>query len=180
MALTATIFRFELNLSDVDRGVYDALELRVARHPSETDEHMVTRVLAMALEHREGLAFGRGISTPEDPALSAPGEHGTIALWVEIGHPAPERLHKITKQADDVAVYTHKDPAGLLADLGSGKVHRGDEVRVVAFETAFVARLVETLDRKNQWEVLRNEGSLYVTIAGTVLETVPGQLSASA
>ena len=173
MALSATIFRFELNLSDVDRGVYDSLELRVARHPSETDEYMVTRVLAMALEHREGLAFGRGISTPEDPVLSAPGEHGTIALWVEIGHPAPERLHKITKQAADVAVYTHKDPAALLADLASGKVHRGDEVRVVAFDPAFVTSLVERLDRKNAWEALRNEGNLYVTIDGAVLETIP-------
>jgi len=178
MALTATIFRFELNLSDVDRGVYEALELRVARHPSETDEYMVTRVLAMALEHREGRSFGRGISTPEDPPLSAPGEHGTIALWVEIGHPAPERLHKITKQAADVAVYTHKDPAGLLADLGSGKVHRGDEVRVVAFAPAFVAKLVEMLDRKNPWEVLRNEGNLYVTVGETVIETMPSLLGA--
>lgn len=178
MALTATIFRFELNLSDVDRGVYEALELRVARHPSETDEHMVTRVLAMALEHREGLSFGRGISTPEDPALSAPGEHGTIALWIEIGHPAPERLHKITKAAADVAVYTHKDPAPLLTELGSGKVHRGDEVRVIAFEPAFIAALVGTLDRKNRWELLRNEGSLYVTVGERVIETVPSLPSA--
>jgi len=173
MALSATIFRFELNLSDVDRGVYEALELRVARHPSETDPHMVTRVLAMALEHREELSFGRGISTPEDPALSAPGEHGTIALWIEIGDPAPERLHKITKAAADVAVYTHKDPAALEAALGSGEVHRGDEVRLVAFDPAFVAALVATLDRKNRWEVLRNEGSLYVTVGDAVLETVP-------
>lgn len=173
MALTATIFRFELNLSDVDRGVYEELELRVARHPSETDEHMVTRVLAMALEHREGLSFGRGISTPEDPALSAPGEHGTTALWIEIGHPAPARLHKITKAAEDVAVYTHRDPAPLLGELDSGKVHRGDEVRVVALDPRFIGALVETLDRKNRWEVLRNEGSLYVTVGETVIETVP-------
>ncbi len=173
MALSATIFRFELNLSDVDRGVYDALELRVARHPSETDEHMVTRVLAMALEHREGLTFGRGISTPEDPALSAPGEHGTIALWIEIGHPAPERLHKITKQAEDVAVYTHKDPAALLADLSSGKIHRGDEVRVVAFDPAFIAALGSKLDRTSRWEILRNEGNLYLTVGEEVIETIP-------
>ena len=173
MALTATIFRFELNLSDVDRGVYDALELRVARHPSETDARMVTRVLAMALEHREGLRFGRGISTPEDPALSAPGAHGTIALWVEIGHPAPARLHKITKAAEDVAVYTHEDPAPLLAELASGAVHRGDEVRVIAFEPSFVAALVATLTRANRRDVLRNEGSLYVTVGDEVLETVP-------
>jgi uncharacterized protein YaeQ len=119
------------------------------------------------------LSFGRGISTPEDPALSAPGEHGTIALWIEIGDPAPERLHKITKAAADVAVYTHKDPAALHADLDAGKVHRGDEVRVVAFDPAFIAALVGTLDRKNRWEVLRNEGSLYVTVEGAVIETIP-------
>ena len=173
MALTATLFRFELNVSDVDRGVYDALELRVARHPSETDEYMVTRVLAMALEHREGLVFGRGISTPEDPPLSAPGPMGTIALWVEIGHPAPERLHKITKQADEVCVYTHKAPDALLADLRSGSIHRGDHVRVVALGPEFVDELVQALSRTNRWDVLRNEGVLYVTAGERTLDTTP-------
>ena len=173
MALTATIFRFEVVLSDVDRGTYDTLEIRVARHPSETDTHMVTRVLARTLEHREGLVFGRGVSTPEDPVLSAPGEHGRIALWVEIGHPAPARLHKITKRAADVVVYTHKDPAALLADLGSGAIHRGDEVRVVSFDPAFIEALVALLDRTNRWEIVVNEGSVYVTIGEAVLDTIP-------
>lgn len=173
MALTATMFRFELGLSDVDRAVYDTLELRVAQHPSESDDYLVTRLLAMALEHREGLSFGRGISTPEDPPLSAPNRMGGVALWIEIGHPSADRLHKITKHAEEVRVYTHRSPEPILADLRSGAVHRGDEVMVVAFAPAFIADLASRLSRTNRWDILRNEGVLYVTVGEETLQTTP-------
>ena len=100
MALTATMMRFELELSDVDRGLYTTIDLRAAQHPSESDAYLVTRVLAMALEYREDLSFGRGISTPDDPGLSAPNDMGGHALWIEIGQPSVAKLHKVTKLAD--------------------------------------------------------------------------------
>ena len=70
MALTATIYNFEIQLSDVDRGVYQALSLKAARHPSETEEHLATRVLAYCLEFTEGISFSRGVSDPDEPAIS--------------------------------------------------------------------------------------------------------------
>ena len=173
MALTATMFRFELNLSDVDRGLYESIELRVAQHPSESDAYMLTRVLAMALEYREGLSFGRGVSSPDEAPLSAPGEMGATALWIEIGHPSGGRLHKITKKAEEVVVYTHKNPEPILAELTSGNVHRGEEVAVVALDADFIDRLAALLTRNNRWDVLRNEGVLYVTAGAETLQTTP-------
>ena len=173
MALTATMYRFEINLSDVDRGVYETIELRVAQHPSESDGYLVTRVLAMALEYREGLAFGRGVSSPDEAPLSAPGEMGRTALWVEIGHPSGDRLHKVTKLADEVVVYTHKSPEPILADLASGNVHRGEEVVVVALAPDFVDALAGLLTRNCRWDVLRNDGVLYVTSDEQTVQTTP-------
>lgn len=173
MALSATMYRFEINLSDVERGVYDTVELRVAQHPSESDAYLVTRVLAMALEYREDLAFGRGISTPEEPGLSAPNEMGGVGLWIEIGHPSADLLHKVTKQADEVVVYTHKNAEPIVADLESGDVHRGDEVAVVSFDPAFIDAVAGALTRNCKWDVLRNDGVVYVTAGEETFQTTP-------
>jgi len=173
MALSATLFRFEIGISDVDRGVYESLALRVAQHPSETDLYLVTRVLARVLEHRDGLAFGKGLSDPDAAPISALRDAGIIALWVDIGHPKPERLHKASKRADEVCVYTHRAPASLLADLASAKIHRADEIRVVALEPDFIADLAERLSRINRWDMLRSDGVLYVTVDDETLTTTP-------
>ncbi len=173
MALTATMFRFELELSDVDRGVYETLELRVAQHPSESDAFMVTRVLAMALEYRDGLEFGRGVCVPDDPPLSAPNAMGGVALWIEIGRPSADRLHKVAKQTDELRVYTHKSPTPLMDDLASGQIYRGDDIVVVALDPTFIDALGARLSRNNKWAVLRSHGELYVTIDDDTFQTVP-------
>src|SRR5215475_6202906 len=94
MALTATIYNFDIQLSDVDRGVYETLSLRVACHPSETEEYLVTRVLAYCLEYAEGIAFGKGLSEPNEPAMTIRDMSGALASWVEVGSPDAERLHR--------------------------------------------------------------------------------------
>src|SRR5215216_5899143 len=114
MALGATIYNFDVDLSDTDRHVYESLALRVARHPSESEEYLVTRVLAYLLEHTEGIEFSRGVSEPDDPAIAVRDLSGTITTWIDIGLPAAARLHKASKAVDRVVVYTHKDPALLL------------------------------------------------------------------
>lgn len=164
MALTATMFRFEFNISDVDRGFYETIELRVAQHPSESDPYLVTRVLAMALEYRDDLAFGRGISTPDDAPISAPDMMGGTDLWIEIGQPSADRLHKVTKKANTTKVYTHKDPAPLEEALRSGEVHRGEDVVLVALDPGFVESVAGELSRNATWDILRSDGVLYVTI----------------
>ncbi len=171
MALTATMFRFELNVSDVDRNFYETVEIRAAQHPSESEAYLVTRVLAMALEYRDDLQFGRGISTPDEPPISAPDMMGGIDLWIEIGQPSADRLHKVTKQANTTKIYTHKDPAPLEEALRSGEIHRADEVVLVAFDPRFVEDVAAALTRNARWDVLRSDGLLYVTSGDSTFET---------
>ena len=117
MALTATIYNFDIDLSDSDRGVYETVALRVAQHPSESDEYLIARVLAYLLEHAEGIDFSRGVSEPEEPMISVRDLTGKITSWIEIGTPDSARLHKASKAADRVAVYCHKERAQWLKGL---------------------------------------------------------------
>jgi uncharacterized protein YaeQ len=108
VALTATIHQFDVQLSDVDRGIYDTLELRLARHPSESEEFLCARLLAYCLEHREGLAFSKGLADPDQPALEVRDLTGWVQAWIEVGVPDAARLHRASKAAPRVAVYTHR------------------------------------------------------------------------
>ncbi len=173
MALTATIQRFVVELSDVDRGVYESLEFQAAQHPSESDLYLVTRVLAYLLEYRDRIEFGRGISDPEEPAIFVDDMTGIKELWIEIGQPSAERLHKVTKAAKDVCVYCHKGPDSTREHLASGNVHRADEVKVVSFEQSFLNTLADSLTRKNTWNVLVSDDELYVTVGDETLQTTP-------
>src|SRR5437762_10755114 len=97
MALTATMYNFDIELADADRRLYESLELRVARHPSESAEYLVTRVLAYALEFADGIEFSRGISDPDEAAISVRDLTGALKAWIEIGNPDAARLHKASK-----------------------------------------------------------------------------------
>ncbi len=171
MALASTIYRFQINISDVDRGVYEALDLRIACHPSETISYLLTRVLAYALEIREDLVLGKGLAAPEEPALSAMNEIGGIGLWIEIGQPSAAKMHKICKQADEVRIYTHKDVELVLATLREQEIHKGEAIEIVAIPSSLLEPLEDNISRKNVWDLLRTEGTVYVTTAdGDVFE----------
>jgi uncharacterized protein YaeQ len=172
LALTSTIYRFELQVNDVDRGVYEHLAPRVACHPSETLAFMCTRVLAYALEHEEGIAFGGGVSTVEEPAVWVRHPDGRVAHWIDVGAPSAERLHRASKLAERVSIYAHKDPAALHRDAAKRGVHRADRIPVWTLPAPFVEALGATLDRSNAWEVLRSDRHLYVTVGGRTLDTV--------
>jgi uncharacterized protein YaeQ len=105
MALSATVRRFEIELADSDRGVYESFELRAAQHPSETDRYLVARVLARCLEHDEGVEFGRGVSADDEPAIWRRDLRGDLLAWIDVGSPSPDRLHKASKTGARVAVY---------------------------------------------------------------------------
>src|SRR5436190_2858293 len=99
MPLTATIYNFEIELADSDRNVYESLALRVARHPSESEEYLVTRMLAYLMEYAEGIEFSRGVSDPDEPTISVRDLTGRIVTWIDIGTPDAARLHKASKAA---------------------------------------------------------------------------------
>ena len=97
MALTATVYNFDVELADADRNRYESLSLRVARHPSEAEEYLVTRLLAYLFEYDEGIEFSRGVSDPDEPAIAIRDLTGRITTWIDIGTPDAARLHKAAK-----------------------------------------------------------------------------------
>jgi uncharacterized protein YaeQ len=170
MTLTATMRKFEILLSDSDRGVYETLELRVAQHPSETDRYLVTRVLARALEHDEGVDFTKGLSSSDEPALWRKDLRGDLQSWIEIGAPTPERLHRALKATDRVAVYGWNRMKELARAVAEFEAHRAEELHVLALDGAFLDRVAAKLDRNNKWELSVSGGTLYLTIGGQLFE----------
>ena len=164
MALTATIYNFDVELADNDRGVYESLALRVAQHPSESDEYLIARVLAYLLEYREGIEFSRGVSEPEEPAISIRDLTGRITTWIEIGTPDSTRLHKAAKVAARVVVYCHKEGAQWLKGLGAAGIHRAGEIELYAFDRNFIAELVARLDRRMAFSVSITDREIYLSI----------------
>ena len=169
MALSATIYNFTIGLSDVDRAVYETLTLKAARHPSESAEHLVTRVLAYCLEYAEGIAFSRGISDPDEPALSVRDLTGVLQVWIDIGSPDAARLHKAGKSAPRVAVYTHKDPAQLLRQLQGEKIHRPEALELYAFDREFVAALARVLERRMKLDLSVTDRHLFLSVGDITL-----------
>ncbi len=175
MALGATLYSFEITLNDADRGVYQALSFRAARHPSETEEFLLTRVLAYCLEYRPGIAFSKGLSDPDAPALEIRDLTGALTSWIDIGTPDPSRLHRATKAAPRVAVYSHKDVAALLTGLAGGKVHRADEIEIYALERALLGALAARLSRRMGFDLAVTGRSLYLSFDD---ETLSGSVTA--
>jgi uncharacterized protein YaeQ len=170
MSLTATIHTFDIELADVDRHVYETIALRVARHPSESEEYLVTRLLAYCLEYTEGIAFSSGISDPDEPTIAVRDLTGGIRVWIEIGAPNAVRVHKAGKAASRVAVYTHRDPDQLLRQWAGERIHRAEALELYSIDRALVAALVARLDRRMAIALSRTDGHLYVTIGDVVLE----------
>ena len=164
MALGATIYNFDVDLSDADRGVYESLALRVARHPSESEEYLVARVLAYLLEFAEGIEFSRGVSDPDEPAIAIRDLTGAITAWIDIGTPDAARLHKASKTAGRVAVYTHKDPAQFLKQLAGERIHRSDALELYAIDRALVGALVARLERRVAFSLSVTDRELYLSI----------------
>ena len=171
MALTATIYNFDIDLSDADRGRYETLALRVARHPSESEDYLLARVLAYGLEYTDGIGFSPGLSNPEDPPVAVRDLTGTIRVWVEIGSPDAARLHKASKAAPRVVVYTHKDPGQWLRQLAGDRIHRADEIEIYSFNRMFVAALVSRLERRMAMTLSVADRHLLVALEGAVLDS---------
>lgn len=169
MALGATIHTFDVQLADVDRGVYSDLTLRVARHPSETDANMILRVLAYCLEYEEGIAFSEGISSSDEPAVLVRDLTGRVTAWIEVGAPDAERLHYGSKLAERTVVYTHREPGKLLASWAGKRIHRADELVLHTFDPGFVDGAVAALARRNTVSLSITERQLYLELNGASL-----------
>lgn len=167
MAAGTTVYAIAVELADVDRGVYAALDLRLARHPSETAEFMLTRLLAYCLEHQEGIAFTEGVSAGDEPAVLVRDLTGQVTAWVEVGAPAAERVHRAAKLAPRVAIYTHKDPDQVLALYARDRIHRAAEIPLYSFGRGFVDEVAPLVGRRASIALSRTEGQLYLDLDGT-------------
>ena len=170
MALSATIYTFNIELADADRGVYETLYLRVACHPSETEEYLVTRVLAYCLSYAEGIGFSKGLCVPEDPAVSVRDLTGALLVWIDIGAPDAARLHKAGKVAPRVVVYTHKDPARLIRQWSGERVHRAEDLELYSLDRTMIAGFVALLRRRMALTLSVTGGHLYVGIDDQTLD----------
>ena len=170
MALGATMYRIAIELANVDRDAYATLDLRVARHPSESERRMLARVLAYALEHEEGIDFGRGIGTTEDPAVWIRDLRGDVRAWIEVGQPSIDRLHKASKRGARVVVYAYADPGPLLAELAKSPIHRQEALEIRVIPPALLASLEAGLTRNEAWSLTVSEGRLYLTRGAETLE----------
>ncbi len=142
MALGSTVYNFDIDLADSDRGVYETLAVRMARHPSESEEFLVARLLAYCLEYEEGIEFSRGgLSDPDDPPIAVKDLTGIVKAWIDIGTPAADRLHRAAKSTPRVAVYSHKESGQWLAGLKAARIHKAEDLELYAIERSLVAAL---------------------------------------
>ena len=155
----------------MDRSFYEPIDLRVAMHPSESETFLLTRVLAYALNYESGLEFSQGLSTPDEPAIRLLGSNGRIARWIDIGNPLPRRIHKASKAADSVRIYTYKDPENLKREASREAIHRKELIEIFALEPRFLESLAQVLKRDNSWAMIHNDGELVITADGETFMT---------
>ncbi len=171
MALPATIYKATINLSDIDRGVYETLSATVAQHPSETEERLVARLLAYALFYEDGLSFTKGLCAADEPEIWVKSGDGRVQLWVEVGLPDSERIIKASRHSEQVRLLAcgrallnwqqqHLPKLVSLTNLG-----------IITLDQPFLARVVQRLERSVAWSITVTEGICYLTIGSETLET---------
>jgi uncharacterized protein YaeQ len=171
--LTSTIFAFDIDLAHADREVYEQLSLRVARHPSESDEFLIARVLAYCLEYVEGIEFSRGLSDADEPPIAVRDLAGTLLAWIDVGTPSPQRLHRASKAASRVVVYVHKEHRQWLPELAAATIHRREALELYAIDRVLIAAIVARLERRMSFALSVSDGELFVAfsdgnLSGTV------------
>jgi uncharacterized protein YaeQ len=163
MALKATIFKAELHIADMERGYYHDHALTVARHPSETDERMMVRLLAFALNADDTLTFGAGLSTDDEPDLWRKDLTGSIKTWIDVGLPDEKRIRKACGRADEVFVYSYGGHAAQLwwQQVGD-KLARSHKLTVVDLPQAGTRALAALAARNMKLQYTIQDGQVWV------------------
>src|ERR1044071_3861943 len=148
MALTATIYNLRIELADIDRSIYETLNVCIPRHPSETIEYMFMRVIAYCLEYCDGIMLTQGVAAGDEPAVLVRDLTGRITAWVEVGMPDAQRLHRGSKLAGRAAVYTHRNISRVLAELNGRHIYRAADIPIYEFGAGFIEDVAATLERR--------------------------------
>lgn len=187
MALKATIFKASLNISDLDRHYYEQHELVIARHPSETDQRMVLRLVAFILNAHPNLVFTKGLSTKEEPDLWQKSDQGDIALWVELGQPDEKRLRKAINQSERVIIYGlesdnfEKWKNGLVKPFGkaldktkaTGKTNTPSKLTIITIPETPIDELSSSLERSNDVQATIQDNQVWLSMGDLNVEITP-------
>ena len=173
MARGATIYRVQLELSLVDRGVYAERTITVAQHPSETLERTLVRILAYALRFDDLLEFGRGVSATDEPDLWIREGDGRVREWVEVGQPDGKRLVKASRHSGRVSLFAFGDGVERWRTAQLDAVGAPDNLGVARLDDAFLADLAAASDRQLRWSLTLSEGILFLTSGEKSFETTP-------
>jgi uncharacterized protein YaeQ len=163
MALSATIFKAGLQIADIDRGYYHDHALTIARHPSETDERMMVRVLAFALHADEALTFGKGLSSDDEPDLWQKDLTGTIETWIDVGQPDEKRVRRACGRAAQVFVYNYGGHgADMWWDQVRSKLERTRNLTVMRIPPAASQAMAKLARRNMQLHCTVQEGQIWL------------------
>ena len=179
MALKSTIFKASLHVADVDRGHYGDHALTLARHPSETDERMMVRLLAFALNADDALAFGRGLSSDDEPALARKDLTGAIDTWIEVGLPDEKLLRRACGRARRVVVYAYGTGVDVWWRKSGADLARLDHLEVVQVPATATRALTELAARTMALQCTIQEGHVWMSGDDRTVEIVPTLLKAS-
>jgi uncharacterized protein YaeQ len=164
MALTATIYNLNIQLADIDRRVYETLDLRMARQPSETIEYMLTRAMAYCMEYQDGIELTEGVAAGDEPAVLVRDLTGRIIAWIEVGAPPGDRLHRGSKLAGRAAVYTNRNLDQLINQLNAKKIHRAEEIPIYTFGRGFIEAVAGEIQRRSEMSISITERHLYLDV----------------
>ncbi len=174
MALKSTIFKVELQVADLDRNYFQNHALTVARHPSETDERMMARVLAFALHADPALSFGKGLSSEDEPDLWRKDLTGAIELWIEVGLPEERRVRRACGRARQVVVLTY---GGRVADMwwqqNKAALQRQDNLAIINLPVEESKALAALAARGMQLQCTLQDGELWLIVDGENTRIVP-------
>ena len=163
MALKSTIYKAELSIADMDRNYYQTHTLTLARHPSETDERLMIRVLAFAIHADEALVNAKGLSDTEEPDLWQKDLTGAIQLWIEIGQPDEKRLLKAAGRSEQVMVYSYSAASHIWWKQLASKIDRARNVSVVNIPAETSAALEKMAQRTMQLQCTIQDGQIWLT-----------------
>lgn len=163
MALKATIFKAELGLADIDRGHYADYALTLARHPSETDERMMVRMLAFALFADEGLAFGKGLCADDEPDLWQKDLTGAIVRWIDVGQPDEKWVRKACARAAQVVVLAYGRAVDAWWKNSAGRLARHANLQVLEVDRAASGALAGLAQRTMRLQFSIQDGQVWVT-----------------
>jgi uncharacterized protein YaeQ len=163
MALKSTIFKADVQIADMDRHYYQNHVLTIARHPSETDERMMVRLLAFVLNAHEGLSFGKGLSADDEPDLWQKDLTGAIKLWIEVGQPDERRILKACGRAEQVVIYTYSANSSLWWNQIGSRIDRAKNLTVFNLPSATSLALAKLAQRSMQLQWTIQDGQIWVS-----------------